>query len=112
MRPATSDMGVSSGSSPVGSCTVSYAIAIAPESITARVRSSAAAKWKYVKMTWSFRIRGHSAAIGSFTFMIMSARCQTSSAVPSICAPAFTYASSGKPLPSPAVVSTTTVCPA
>jgi hypothetical protein len=46
MRPATSLMGVSSGSSPVGSCTVSYAMATQPESITARVSSSDAAKWK------------------------------------------------------------------
>ena len=46
IRPATSDIGVSSGSSPLASWTVSYATAIAPESITARVSSSAAAKWK------------------------------------------------------------------
>jgi Mrp family chromosome partitioning ATPase len=46
MRPAISLIGVSSGSSPVGSSTVSYAIATAPESITARVSSSEAAKWK------------------------------------------------------------------
>jgi hypothetical protein len=44
MRPATSDIGVSSGSSPVGNWTVSYAMATAPESMTARVSSSDAAK--------------------------------------------------------------------
>ncbi len=46
MRPATSDIGVSSGSSPLGSSTVSYASATDFESITARVRPSSAAKWK------------------------------------------------------------------
>ncbi len=46
MRPATSDIGVSSGSSPEGSCTVSYATAIAPDLMTAFVSASAAAKWK------------------------------------------------------------------
>ena len=51
MRPATSLIGVRSGSSRDGSSTVSYAMAIAPDAMTARVRSSSAAKWKYVKIT-------------------------------------------------------------
>ena len=50
--------------------------------------SSSAAKWKYVKRTWPSRIFGHSGRIGSFTFMIISARCQTSSEVDTISAPA------------------------
>jgi hypothetical protein len=46
MRPATSLIGVSSGSSPVDSCTVSYAMATQPDLITAFVSGSEAAKWK------------------------------------------------------------------
>ena len=38
-------------------------------------------------MICPFRIRGHSTAIGSLTFMIMSALAQTASAVGRICAP-------------------------
>ncbi len=87
MRPAISLMGVRSGSSPDGSSTVSYAIATAPESITAVVSSSDAAKWKYVKTTWPSRIFAHSGSMGSFTFMIMSDWAHTSSAVPSTRAP-------------------------
>src|SRR5688572_24401646 len=55
---------------------------------------------------------GHSCAIGSFTFMIMSARFQTSAAVSTICAPKLVYRLSSKPLPAPAFFSTSTVCPA
>ncbi len=46
IRPATSLIGVSSGRSPEGSCTVSYAMAMMPDVITARVSGSDAAKWK------------------------------------------------------------------
>ncbi len=46
IRPATSLIGVSSGSSPVDSCTVSYAIATQPDLMTALVSGSDAAKWK------------------------------------------------------------------
>jgi hypothetical protein len=46
MRPATSLIGVSSGSSRVGSSTVSYAMQVAPLSRCARVSCSSAAKWK------------------------------------------------------------------
>jgi hypothetical protein len=109
MRPATSDIGVSSGSSPLGSCTVSYAMHVAPLCMCARVNRSSAAKWKYVKMVCPFRIRFHSTSIGSFTFMIMSACFQTASAFGAIDAPAFVYRSSAKPLPSPADFSTSTV---
>ncbi len=56
-------------------------------------------------------MRGHSTSIGSFTFMIISARCHTSSAVARICAPAATYVSSANPLPMPAPCSSSTVCP-
>src|SRR5215218_5148192 len=47
-------------------------------------------------------MRGYSIAMGSFTFMIISARAHTSSAVSSTVAPATSYCSSVKPLPSPA----------
>ncbi len=60
----------------------------APESMQALVSASDAAKWKYVNTTWSCRIRGHSGSMGSFTFMIISARAHTSSAVSTISAPA------------------------
>jgi hypothetical protein len=46
IRPATSLIGVSSGSSPVGNWTVSYAMAMAPLLMSARVSGSEAAKWK------------------------------------------------------------------
>ena len=44
MRPATSDIGASSGSDPSGSWTVSYAIAVMPESSSASVHSRDAAR--------------------------------------------------------------------
>jgi len=46
MRPATSDIGVSKGSSREGSSTVSYAMQTAPDDISALVNCSLAAKWK------------------------------------------------------------------
>src|SRR5688572_10470560 len=55
---------------------------------------------------------GHSAAIGSFTFMIMSASFHTAAALGAMVAPTAAYSSSGKPLPSPAPCSTVTLCPA
>ena len=55
-RP-TSLIGVSSGRLPPGVCTVSYAMATAPDSTTAVVSGSDAAKWKYVKMVCPCRIR-------------------------------------------------------
>src|SRR5690242_15417685 len=111
MRPATSDMGVSSGSSPFGSCTVSYAMKVAPLSTCALVSTSSAAKWKYVKIVCPRFMRGHSTLIGSFTLRIMSASFHVASASGAIVPPAFTYSSSGKPLPSPAPFSIRTVCP-
>src|SRR5690348_4773085 len=112
MRPATSDIGVRSGSSPDGNCTVSYAMHVAPLFMHAFVSFSSAAKWKYVKIVWPLRIRGHSGAIGSLTFMMMSAAFHTASASGAMRAPAFTYRSSQKPLPSPAPFSMCTVWPA
>src|SRR5215218_2511602 len=56
-------------------------------------------------------MRGYSTAIGSFTFMIISARAHTSSTGRS-CAPTDEYCSSSKPLPSPPPCSTSTVWPA
>ena len=43
-RPATSLIGASNGSSPLGSWTVSYAMAVTPRSIRARVQSRLAAR--------------------------------------------------------------------
>ncbi len=73
MRPATSLIGMSRGSWRLGSSTVSYAMQTAPERIMASVSSRSEAKWKYVKTTWSRRMRGYSGLMGSFTFMIISA---------------------------------------
>src|SRR5678816_3236303 len=112
MRPATSDIGVSNGSSRVGSSTVSYATQVAPLSICARVSFSSAAKWKYVKTNWPERMCCHSRSIGSFTFMIISLSRQTAAASGAILAPTAVNTSSEKPLPNPAPVSTRTECPA
>jgi hypothetical protein len=60
---------------------------VAPESMCARVSFSSAAKWKYVKMVWPFRIIGHSDAIGSYTFMIISESAHTVAASGAIFAP-------------------------
>ena len=60
---------------------------VAPLSMCAFVSFSSAAKWKYVKIVWPFRIIGHSGAIGSFTFMIMSASAHTAAASGAIFAP-------------------------
>ena len=58
-------------------------------------------------------MRGHSTAIGSFTFMIISACCpHLVGAWAGSWRPTAVYASSGKPLPSPPPCSTNTVCPA
>jgi len=105
-------MGVSRGNSPEGSSTVSYALEMALVSRNALVSSSSAATWKYVKTTWPSRIFGHSVRMGSFTFMILSARAHTSSGVSTISAPAFSLKSSVEPLPSPALVSMIRSCPA
>ena len=56
-------------------------------------------------------MRSYSAAIGSLTFMIMSPVCQTSSAVASILAPAFTYSSFEIDEPIPASCSIKTSWP-
>ena len=46
-------------------------MATAPDCMTARVSASLAAKWKYVKITCSGRMCGHSASTGSLTLRIM-----------------------------------------
>src|SRR5256885_8382702 len=53
---------------------------------------------------------GHSGSMGSFTFMIISLPRHTAAAFGAIFAPTPVYASSGKPLPSPAPVSMRTSC--
>ncbi len=79
IRPATSLIGVNSGSRPRSSASVSYAIEVAPLVSIASVSWRSAAKWKYVKSACPLRISGHSAGIGSFTLTIMSARSKISS---------------------------------
>src|SRR3990172_2749014 len=86
-------------------------MATQPESIMARVSSSLAARWKYVKTIWPGRKCGHSVAIGSFTLMTISACSQISWGQEATVAPTPPYASSVNPLPVPAPVSTKTVCP-
>ena len=81
--------------------TVSYATAVIPLSISARVRPSSAARWRYVKRTSPSRSRPYSAATGSLTLSRSSTSPQTSS-TDTICAPSASYAASGKALPSPA----------
>ena len=103
--PAISLIGASSGSAPRSVSTVSYAIAVIPESTSARVSGSSAAMWRYVKSVRPSRSRGYSDAIGSLTLSSRSARAQTSS-TEAIVAPARSYASSGNALPTPAPVST------
>src|SRR5688500_3010454 len=56
-------------------------------------------------------MRGYSRAIGSLTFMSISAFAQTSAAVGTMRAPNASYCASSNPLPSPAVCSISTVCP-
>ena len=51
-------------------------------------------------------MRGYSTGIGSFTFMIISARCPDLVGLVEDLAPAGAYCSSVKPLPSPAPFST------
>src|SRR5258706_6944228 len=83
----------------------------APDFMCALVSSSSAAKWKYVKMTWSFFMCAHSDLIGSFTLQIISALFHTAAAVGTIFAPTFAYTSSANPEPTPAPCSTSTVWP-
>src|SRR5581483_1505841 len=56
-------------------------------------------------------MRPYSSGSGSFTLKIISARFQTSSALPTISAPAARYCSSGIPDPRPAPACTTTLWP-
>ena len=54
-RPATSDIGASSGSPPPASCTVSYAIAVTRSATSRSVSGRSAARCRYVKSTRSSR---------------------------------------------------------
>src|SRR5215213_540501 len=80
--------------------------------INSCVSSRSGARCRYVNSNWPSRIRGYSGAIGSFTFTIISAVAQTSSAELTIVAPARSYSVSSKPEPSPALTSTRMSCPA
>ena len=111
IRPATSDIGASSGSDPSRSCTVSYAIAVTPRESSASVHSRDAARCRYVNSTCPCRIRWYSSGTGSLTFSTRSAVPHTSSAVFRTLAPAAVNSSSGSDEPSPAPVSTNTSWP-
>src|SRR5687768_3486673 len=86
-------------------------MAVIPASAIALVHSALAARCRYVKSTWSRRIRWYSGSIGSLTFSTRSEVAHTSSAVAAIRAPAATYSWSGKEEPAPASCSITTECP-
>ena len=110
-RPATSDIGASSGNDRSGSSTVSYAIPVTFASSNAFVHSGDAARCRYVNSTCPSRIRWYSSAIGSFTLRIRSAVPHTSSAVGRIVAPAETNSGSAIAEPAPAPDSTRTSWP-
>ena len=59
--------------------TVSYATAVMPESISARVSGSSAARCRYVNRISPSRSRAYSGWIGSFTFSNRSLPSHTSS---------------------------------
>lgn len=107
----TSDIGASSGSARVAVSTVSYAMAVVPDSSRASVHAREAARCRYVKSVWPLRRRWYSSATGSFTLSSRSAAAQTSSAVGRIRAPAARYSASGMEEPSPACCSTRTWWP-
>src|SRR3954454_2142441 len=86
-------------------------MAVMPESTSARVHDSLAARCRYVNSTCPRLIRGYSSATGSLTLQTRSASAHTSSAAPRIWAPAATKSSSGMDEPAPASFSTTTVWP-
>jgi hypothetical protein len=88
MRPATSLIGVRSGSPPLCS-SVSYAKQFAPVFITPCVSSRSAARWKYVNRVWPRRISDHSCLSGSFTLSTRSLAANTDFASGAILAPAF-----------------------
>jgi hypothetical protein len=67
---------------------VSYATPSTPRLSISWPSSWAAARCRYVKRIWPFRISGYSGAIGSFTFTTMSASPHTSSRVATMRAPA------------------------
>ncbi len=102
-QPATSLIGYSSGSSPLGSWTVSYAIAVVPAPRSASVPSRSAARWRYVNSVRSLRSRWYSLATGSFTLSTISPAAQVASAPSTIVAPCATKSSSlsDEPIPAP-----------
>ena len=111
MRPATSLIGARSGRPPRASVTVSYAMAVEPERMSPSACGLSAARWRYVKSTCPGRSRAVSIGCGSLTLTISSVWAKTSSAFFATRAPAARYASSVKPLPAPAPVSTRTSWP-
>lgn len=88
IRPATSDIGRSSGSEPSGRWMVSYATDWTRFSRSLRVSTGSAARWRYVYRMSPGRKYSNSAGRGSFTFITMSARCHTSLALGTSVAPA------------------------
>ena len=79
MRPATLDIGASSGRPPCGDVTVSYAIHTAPLATSSRVWSGSGARCRYVNSVCPECSRGTSSLCGSFTLTIRSGDDQTSS---------------------------------
>src|SRR5580693_6525032 len=75
------------------------------------VCAGSGARWRYVNNTCPGLSRLISTGCGSFTFTIMSAVANTSSASGRILAPTRVYMSSNNPMPSPAFVCTNTSCP-
>ena len=69
--PATSDIGASSGSPPVGEVTVSYATQTAPLATRSLACSGSGARCRYVSRIWPLRSILRSTACGSFTLTIM-----------------------------------------
>jgi hypothetical protein len=83
IRPATSLIGVRSGSPPLSSCTVSYATAVVPAARSASVSGRSAARCKKVNSTRSSRRKPYSVGVGSLTFSTIGAA-QASPAVSTI----------------------------
>ena len=108
MRPATSDIGASSGNPPLDDVTVSYAMHTAPLATRSFACSGSGARCRYVKRIWPLRSIFRSTACGSLTLTIMSDAANTSAAEPTTLAPALRYASSSIPMPWPALCSTVT----
>src|SRR5687768_3051780 len=74
---------------------------VAPDFTSAAVWSGSGARCRYVYSSWPSRSIAHSPGCGSLTLMIMSARLKISSALSTICAPAFSYISFVRPIDFP-----------